>query len=81
MKHLLTFVELNESLPQESTVKQLERIRKETKSVTIDDKISDMSKQGANIQYIHNPVDTGVESIQDYWDHNDPIKITKTKSK
>jgi hypothetical protein len=55
-----------EQLPQESTVKQLEKIRKQTKSVTIDDELSKMSKQGANIQYSRNPIDTGIESYQDF---------------
>jgi hypothetical protein len=59
-----------ESLPQETTVKQLERIRKISKKTDIGDRISDMNKQGANIQYIHNPIDTGIESIQDYWKNN-----------
>jgi len=54
------------ALPQESTVKQLEKIRKKTKSVTIDDKVASMSKKGANLQYYRNPIDTGVESYQDY---------------
>jgi hypothetical protein len=54
------------ALPQQSTVNQLKRIRKQTKGITIDDKISDMNKQGANIQYIRNPIDTGIESIQDH---------------
>lgn len=59
-----------ESLPQETTVKQLEKIRKISKKTDIGDRISDMNKQGANIQYIHNPIDTGIESIQDYWKKN-----------
>ena len=59
-----------EQLPQESTVKQLEKIRKQTKSVTIDDEVSKMSKQGANIQYARNPIDTGIESYQDYERNN-----------
>ena len=52
---------VKESLPQSSTVNQLKRIRKITKGVDIGDKISDMNKQGANIQYIQNPIDTGIE--------------------
>ena len=58
------------ALPQQRTVDQLKKLRKATKSVDIGDKISDMNKQGANIQYIHNPVDTGVESQQDFEKHN-----------
>jgi len=62
--------ELNESLPREQTVKQWEKLRKLTKGVDIGDRISDMNKQGANIQYIQNPIDTGIESYEDYEKHN-----------
>ena len=62
--------ELNESLPREQTVKQWEKLRKLTKGVDIGDRISDMNKQGANIQYIQNPIDTGIESYEDYEEHN-----------
>ena len=54
MKHLLSFQQLNENLPRQSTVDQLKRLRKLTKGIDIGDKISDMNKQGANIQYISN---------------------------
>jgi len=62
--------ELNESLPREQTVRQWEKLRKLTKGIDIGDRISDMNKQGANIQYIQNPIDTGIESYEDYEDHN-----------
>ena len=81
MKHLLNFQQLNENLPRQSTVDQLKRLRKLTKGIDIGDKISDMNKQGANIQYIKNPIDTGIESIEDYWNHNDPVQPVRTKSK
>ena len=81
MKHLLNFDQLNENLPRQSTVNQLKRLRKLTKGIDIGDKISDMNKQGANIQYISNPIDTGIQSIEDYWKHNDPIQPVRTKSK
>ena len=81
MKHLLNFTELNESLPRQSTVDQLKRLRKLTKGIDIGDRISNMNKQGANIQYISNPVDTGLESIEQYWKHNDPVQPVRTKSK
>ena len=57
---------LNESLPQDHTLDQLKMVRKLSKKTDIGDKISDMNKQGANIQYIQNPIDSGVETIQDY---------------
>jgi len=81
MKHLLSFQQVNENLPRQSTVDQLKRLRKLTKGVDIGDKISDMNKQGANIQYIKNPIDTGIESIEHYWKHNDPVQPVTSKSK
>jgi hypothetical protein len=60
----------NESLPREETVKQLKRLRKLTKGTDIGDRISDMNKQGANIQYIHNVIDTGIESYEDFEKNN-----------
>lgn len=62
--------ELNESLPRQHTVDQWNKLRKMTKGVDIGDRISDLNKQGANIQYYQNPVDTGIESYEDYEEHN-----------
>lgn len=62
-----------ESLPRQSSVNQLKKLRKLTKGIDIGDKISDMNKQGANIQYIHNPVDTGIESYEDFEKDNDRL--------
>jgi hypothetical protein len=62
--------EVNESLPRQHTVDQWNKLRKMTKGVDIGDRISDMNKQGANIQYIQNPVDTGIESYEDFEKHN-----------
>lgn len=59
-----------EALPRQSTVDQLKRIRKISKGTDIGDRISDMNKQGANIDYIHNPVDTGIESYEDFQKKN-----------
>ncbi len=61
---------ITESLPRERTVKQWQKLRKMTKGIDIGDRISDMNKQGANINYIQNPVDTGIESYEDYEKHN-----------
>jgi hypothetical protein len=58
-----------EALPQQSTVDQLKRIKKTIDKEIggdIGDKISDMNKEGANIQYIRNPIKTGIESYQDF---------------
>jgi hypothetical protein len=81
---IFKFIEyIKESLPQQSTVDQLKRIRKLTKGIDIGDKIADMNHQGANIQYIQNPIDTGIESYQDYMANNkisDKHIKQKTKS-
>lgn len=74
---LINYSVLEGALPRESTVKQLEKIRKKTKGVDIGDRISDMSKQGANIAYIHNPIDKGVESMEDQWRANKKFKPNK----
>ncbi len=58
------------ALPQQNTVNQLKKIRKATKGIDIGDRISNMNKQGANIQYIKNPIDTGIESFQDFEKQN-----------
>jgi hypothetical protein len=72
------------ALPRQSTVDQLERIRKKTKGIDIGDRISDMSGQGANIAYIRNPIDKskkkgtkGVESIEDFWKANKKFKVNQ----
>ena len=62
------------ALPRESTVKQLKELRKKTKGTDIGDKISDMSKQGANIAYIRNPIDP------DYRDWETDRKSTRLNS-
>jgi len=72
-KSIFKFEEFNnvsESLPRQQTVDQWNKLRKMTKGVDIGDRISDMNKQGANIQYIQNPIDTGIESYEDYEKHN-----------
>lgn len=58
--------ELNESLPRQNSVEQLKRVMKQSAKTDIGDRISDMNKQGANIQYIQNPIDTGIESYEDF---------------
>ncbi len=59
-----------EALPRASTVNQLKKLRKLTKGIDIGDRISKMNKQGSNIHYIHNPIDTGIESYEDFEKHN-----------
>lgn len=62
--------EINESLPRQHTVDQLKALRKMTKGTDIGDRIPDLMKQGANIHYSRNVVDTGIESYEDYEKHN-----------
>jgi len=54
------------SLPQQHTVDQLNMVRKKSKGLDIGDRISNLNDQGANIHYMRNPIDSGIESIQDY---------------
>jgi hypothetical protein len=61
---------INEALPRENSVNQLKRLRKQMKGIDIGDRISDMNKQGANIEYIRNPIDTGIESYEDFQKKN-----------
>ena len=58
--------EVNESLPRKQTVDQLKRVMKISAKTDIGNRISDMNKQGANIQYIQNPIDSGIESYEDF---------------
>ena len=62
--------EVYESLPRQQSVDQLKRIMKLSAKTDIGNRISDMNKQGANIQYIQNPIDSGIESYEDYEKHN-----------
>lgn len=59
-----------ESLPKQATVDQLKRVMKQSARTDIGNRISDMNKQGANIQYIQNPIDTGIESFEDFEKQN-----------
>ena len=63
-------IETNESLPRQQTVDQLKRVMKISAKTDIGNRISDLNKQGANIQYMQNPIDTGIESYEDYQKHN-----------
>ena len=62
--------EVNESLPRKSTVDQLKRVMKQSSRTDIGNRISDLNKQGANIQYMQNPIETGIESYEDFEKHN-----------
>jgi predicted oxidoreductase len=57
-----------EALPRSSTVAQLKRLRKATKGIDIGDRIAKL--KGANLSGITNPIDTGIESYEDFEKHN-----------
>jgi hypothetical protein len=58
------------ALPRQSTVNQLKKLRGKCRGTDIGDRVSDMNKQGSNIQYIQNPIDTGIESFEDFERNN-----------
>lgn len=60
----------NEALPNKKSVDQLKKVMKMSTRTDIGNRISDMNKQGANIHYIQNPIETGIESKEDYDEHN-----------
>ena len=62
--------EINESLPNKKSVDQLKKVMKMSARKDIGNRISDMNKQGANIHYMQNPIETGIESKEDYDEHN-----------
>ena len=64
------FEPTNEALPRQHTVDQLKKVMKISAKTDIGNRISDMNKQGANIQYIQNPIDSGIESYEDFEKHN-----------
>lgn len=71
MKYILRFNEINEgSLPRQSSVDQLKRIRKLSKGIDIADRIPDLMNQGANIHYSRNVIDSGIESYEDFENKN-----------
>jgi|688.fasta_scaffold126993_4 hypothetical protein len=68
---IMKFVDfVNESLPRQKSINQLKKLRKMTKGMDIGDRVPNMKKQGANIHFMHNPVDSGVESYEDFEKHN-----------
>ena len=73
IEKVLKFAEMemtNEALPRQQSVDQLKRVMKQSAKTDIGNRISDMNKQGANIQYIQNPIDSGIESYEDFEKHN-----------
>lgn len=56
---------LGESLPQESSVKQLKKLRKRCKRTDIGDRISN-EEDSANVMWFRNPIDGNIETQQDF---------------
>lgn len=59
-----------EALIPKRSLDQLKSLRKMTKGIDIADRIPDLQKQGANIHYSRNAVDSGIESYEDFQAHN-----------
>ena len=64
------FERIDEALPRQQSVDQLKRVMKQSAKTDVGNRISDMNKQGANIQYIQNPIDSGIESYEDFEKRN-----------
>ena len=60
-----------ENLPQEKSIKQLKRIRKATKKVTIDDAVQKETENIPNGLDVYNPFDRDIETQQDFWKNNE----------
>jgi hypothetical protein len=71
MEKIFRFNEFSvlESLPQQHTVDQLKKVKKTMNKEIggdIGDKISDSEKKSANVYFFRNPIETGIESYQDF---------------
>lgn len=64
------FETTNESLPRKKSVEQLKRVIDQSKKTDIGNRISNMNKQGANIQWIKNSLEGGVETLEDWEEEN-----------
>jgi hypothetical protein len=65
MKFLLNFKKFEGSLPRKETIEQLKKLRKKTKGIDIGDRTNGTNKS-ANINWKRNPIDTGIESYEDF---------------
>jgi hypothetical protein len=71
VKRFKEYTDINESLPRENSVKQLKRVMKLSKSTDIGNK---MKTDGANLAFSRNPIDTGIESYEDFEKSNKKFK-------
>lgn len=83
MEKVLKFSEfLFESLPQQKTVDQLKKVKKTMDKEIggdIGDKTSKAEKNTANVYFFRNPIDTGIQSYQDYDKSNKKKFFKKSK--
>ena len=70
-------------LPQETSVRQLKKLRAETKGTDIGDLTKDdrLNYNVPNLQYIGNPIDTGIESWQEFCQKDNKLQTIAFKSK
>jgi hypothetical protein len=75
---------VKESLPQQNTVDQLKKLKKVMDKEIggdIGDKTSKAEKKTANVYFFRNPIDTGIESYQDWEKSNQKKFGLKPKKK
>jgi len=85
---------VKEALLQKHSLDQFKMVRRLSKGIDIGDRVSDMNDQGANLHYMHNAIDNGIETYQDFEKHNkkfvpswnlkhllDPFQHSKIKKK
>jgi len=70
-------------LPKETSVRQLKKLRAETKGTDIGDLTKDdrLNHNIPNLQYIGNPVDTGIESWEEFSKKDSKVQTIAFKSK
>ena len=61
---------LEESLPSQHNIDQLNKVRKISKGTDIGDRISKMDRRTSNLHYLRNPIDSGIESYEDFEKRN-----------
>src|SRR6056297_1908463 len=71
------------SLPRETSLRQLKDLRKITKGKDIGDLTTDdrLNKNIPNMQSIGNPVDTGIDSYEDFTEKDSKLQTIAFKSK
>jgi len=70
-------------LPRETSVRQLKKLRAETKGTDIGDLTAGdrLNHNIPNLQYIGNPVDTGIDSYEDFTEKDNSLQTIAFKSK